>query len=102
LSKENGSFEFEVLQNKTYLLEVASVGYQNKTIPFTTTDASISDAGKILIAPSAAGIGEVIVTGTVKKPLIKQEVDRISYDVQADPENNGMNVLDMLRKVPLV
>ena len=102
LSKENGSFEFEVLRNKTYLLEVASVGYQHKSIPLTTTDAPTTDAGKILLAPSAAGIGEVIVTGTVKKPLIKQEVDRISYDVQADPENNGMNVLDMLRKVPLV
>ncbi len=105
LSKENGSFEFNDLLGKPYLLEIVSVGYQQKTTVInynSLSESSVIDAGKIPIAPSAKGIGEVVVTGIVKKPLIKQEVDRISYDVQADPANNGMNVLDMLRKVPLV
>jgi len=36
------------------------------------------------------------------KPLIKQEVDRIGYDIQADPESKSLNVLDMMRKVPML
>ncbi len=33
---------------------------------------------------------------------MKQEVDRISYDLQADPESKVFSVLDMMRKVPLL
>ncbi len=105
LSKDNGSFEFEGMQNKPYLLQLVSVGFQTKAIaltPASTSDTIEINAGEVKLKATSVGIGVVVVTGTVKKSLIKQEVDRISYDVQADPENNGMNVLDMLRKVPLV
>ena len=37
-----------------------------------------------------------------QRQLIKQEVDRIGYDVQADDESKTQTVLDMLRKVPMV
>ena len=37
-----------------------------------------------------------------QKQLIKQEIDRIAYDVQADEESKTLTVLDMLRKVPMV
>ena len=37
-----------------------------------------------------------------QKQLIKQDIDRIGYDVQADEESKTLNVLDMLRKVPMV
>ena len=34
--------------------------------------------------------------------MIKREIDGISYDVTADPESVALNVLDMMRKVPLL
>ena len=37
-----------------------------------------------------------------QKQLIKQEIDRIAYDVQADEESKTQTVMDMLRKVPMV
>ena len=37
-----------------------------------------------------------------QKQLIKQEIDRIGYDVQADGESKTQTILDMLRKVPMV
>ena len=37
-----------------------------------------------------------------QKQLIKQEIDRIGYDVQADVEAKTQTVMDMLRKVPMV
>ena len=37
-----------------------------------------------------------------QRQLIKQEIDRIGYDVQADEESKTQTVMDMLRKVPMV
>ena len=37
-----------------------------------------------------------------QRQLIKQDIDRIGYDVQADEESKTLTVLDMLRKVPMV
>ena len=37
-----------------------------------------------------------------QRQLIKQEIDRIAYDVQADEESKTLTILDMLRKVPMV
>ncbi|MCJ8211647.1 TonB-dependent receptor [Mucilaginibacter sp. RS28] len=99
LSKESGSFEFNNLPAKSYKLVLASVGYKNKTIFLDSTKAMI-DLGKILLSPASKDLNEVTVTAL--KPLVKREVDRIAYDVQADPESKATNALEMLRKVPLV
>ncbi|MDE5571717.1 MAG: TonB-dependent receptor, partial [Prevotella sp.] len=37
-----------------------------------------------------------------QRQLIKQDIDRIGYDVQADEEAKTQTVMDMLRKVPMV
>ena len=37
-----------------------------------------------------------------QRQFIKQEIDRIGYDVQADEESKTQTVMDMLRKVPMV
>ncbi|MCH5307755.1 MAG: TonB-dependent receptor [Prevotella sp.] len=42
------------------------------------------------------------VTVTTQRQLIKQEIDRIGYNVQADAEAKTQTVMDMLRKVPMV
>ncbi len=42
------------------------------------------------------------ITITGLRPVIKREIDGISYDVTADPESVALNVLDMMRKVPLL
>ena len=105
ISNESGSFQFNELQSKSYLLQIVSVGYQPKTVvlkSFPLIAEPLIDLGTIPLAIAVAGMGDVVITSTVKKPLVKQEVDRITYDVQADPENSGTSVLDMLRKVPMV
>ena len=45
-------------------------------------------------------LGEVTVVA--QRQLIKQEIDRIGYNVQADKESKTKTVMDMLRKVPMV
>ncbi|MEI6263781.1 MAG: outer membrane beta-barrel protein [Sphingobacteriia bacterium] len=42
------------------------------------------------------------VTVQSKKPIIKQEIDRIIYNVQADPESGSKNTISILKKIPFV
>ncbi|MBW4890892.1 TonB-dependent receptor [Mucilaginibacter sp. HMF5004] len=97
LTKEDGSFQLSAPKDKAYAIVVAFVGYRNKTVK---VDNENPDLGKILLSATTKQLSEVSVTAA--KPIIKQEVDRISYDVQTDPENKVMTVLDMLRKVPMI
>ena len=52
------------------------------------------------MSPSAKQLKGITITGL--RPVIKREIDGISYDVTADPESVALNVLDMMRKVPLL
>jgi len=99
LSKQDGSFELKSSTGKTYQLTFVSVGYKSKVLDIGGSDANVS-VDKVLLSPSSNQLKEVAVTGV--RPLMKQEIDRISYDVQADPDSKGLSVLDMIRKVPLL
>lgn len=39
---------------------------------------------------------------TAQRPLVKVEIDKLTYNAKDDPESSTSNVLDLLRKVPLV
>ena len=99
-SKADGSFRFVGLKPYKYYLVISGVGYKAKTVLSNLTDSTktVLDLGKILIAEETVGLKEVKVSAA--KQIVKQEVDRISYDTQADPESKVFSVLDMMRKVP--
>ena len=42
------------------------------------------------------------VTVTAQKPLVKVEVDKLTYSLEDDPEAKTSNALEMFRKVPMV
>ncbi|MCF0056234.1 outer membrane beta-barrel family protein [Dyadobacter sp. CY356] len=101
-TKSDGSFSFPALQPLKYSIVLVGVGYKNKTVLVDLTDSTKqqSDLGILLLTPQTVGLKEVTITST--KQIVKQEVDRISYDLQADPESKVFSVLDMMRKVPLL
>ena len=98
ITKDDGSFQI-IVSTGIYKLGIVSVGYKNKMLPVTANDTVIN-IGKILLSLQGTQLNEVSVSSV--KPLMKQEVDRISYDVQADPESKSLTALDMMRKVPLL
>ncbi|UEG53873.1 TonB-dependent receptor [Mucilaginibacter daejeonensis] len=100
LTKADGSFEINKLPVKHYQLSVVAVGYATKTIPVNFASATMTDLGTIQLAPSNGQLKEVGVTAS--RPLIKQEIDRLSYDVQADPDSKALTAMDMMRRVPLL
>lgn len=99
LSKDDGSFELKAPQGKNYQLALVFIGYKSKTIIIHDTAAEIN-LGKILLTPSVNQLKEVAISAA--RPIMKQEVDRLTYDVQADPESKALDGLDMIRKVPLL
>ncbi|WP_426668874.1 outer membrane beta-barrel protein [Mucilaginibacter sp. McL0603] len=99
LTKDDGTFALKPPANNSYEIVLVFVGYKNKTIPVNSAGNTI-DIGKVSLSPSSSQLKEVSVTAA--RPLMKQEVDRIAYDVQADPDSKALSVLDMMRKVPLL
>jgi hypothetical protein len=101
LTKDNGTFTLINLNSKAYLLSFAYVSFTGKTIAIVAgNDKSVIELGKISLSPSNSQLKEVSVTAD--RPVLKQEVDRISYDAQADPESKAQSALDMMRKVPVL
>ncbi|MCK8494964.1 TonB-dependent receptor [Spirosoma sp. RP8] len=101
-SKADGFFSFTGLEAGSYWLVMAGVGYRTKRIPIELRDSLQKEVelGTVLLSPDIVGLQEVVVTAA--KQIVKQEIDRISYNLQADPESKVVNVLEMMRKVPLL
>jgi hypothetical protein len=88
LSKDDGYFELKAAAGKTYQLSFVSVGYKSKIVNITGTGTDVN-VGKVLLQVSNNQLNEVSITAS--KPLMKQEVDRITYDVQADPDSKALS-----------
>ncbi|WP_423148375.1 outer membrane beta-barrel protein [Rubrolithibacter danxiaensis] len=102
LTRDKGTFAFSGLKPSVYLVSTAAVGYTPANIRVNLGDSSITvkDLGTVYLNTASTRLNEVVVTA--EKPLVKQEIDRLSYDLQADPESKVKNVLEMMRKVPLL
>jgi ferric enterobactin receptor len=101
-SKKDGSFSFSNLKHSKYTLTFARLGYRLKVVDSHLSDSSKStyDLGQVLITPVVENLNEVTIEGT--KPLIKQDIDRLTYNLQADPESKTISLLEMMRKVPML
>lgn len=99
ISEADGSFVFPDLKEKNYHLNISLLGYQAKEF-LVSNSSPMLDLGLIFLSSSSTNLQEISITAS--KPLIRQEIDRLSYDVQADPESKAQTALEMLRKVPLL
>jgi ferric enterobactin receptor len=99
VSAKDGSFVITGLASGNYGIVVVYVGYQNKSVPVVLGSTSkVLENISLTVSPTQLKGVSI----TADRPLIKQEIDRISYDVKADPESKVNNVLEMMRKVPLL
>ena len=85
---------------QNYRLVVSSVGYGTKYVDISLSENEKNkDLGTIKLTESSE-LSEVTVVA--QKPLIKSDIDKITYDMEADPDAASNNALDMLRKVPMI
>ena len=99
-TQEDGSFT-TTLSPGTYLFGFHFVG-MNDTVRKVDVPSTRDplDIGVIALSESAKLLDEVSVTA--QAPLVKVEIDKLTYSAKDDPEASTSNVLDLLRKVPLI
>ncbi|MBP5364668.1 MAG: TonB-dependent receptor [Bacteroidales bacterium] len=95
----NGKFEATTHSNGQYKLSVTNLGYKPYTQQFDAKGQAV-DFGAIKAAPNVENLSDVTVVA--QKPIIKAEVDRITYNLDEDPETEAKTALEMLRKMPLI
>ncbi len=101
VTDDAGKFSQPLPSAGDYRLTVTAVGKRALDIPFAvTTAAPTADLGKLTIRDNANELGEVEIVA--QRPLVSREIDRIGYDVKADPESQTNTLQEMLRKVPMV
>ncbi|MDP4273271.1 MAG: TonB-dependent receptor [Bacteroidota bacterium] len=97
-SDASGRFTIQAGKARKYTLILSSVGYTEVHIPISIKD-ELTNLGSLAMEE---GVELKTVTITAQKPLVKVNVDKITYSVESDPESQTNNTLEMLRKVPLI
>ncbi|MGP1435847.1 MAG: TonB-dependent receptor domain-containing protein [Phocaeicola sp.] len=97
----NGKFNERIPAIGKYLLTITSIGKKTviKNFEVTPTKKHI-DLGTLYTKESTEELKGVEVVA--QKPLVKAEIDKISYSIEDDPDSKTNTTLEMLRKVPLV
>lgn len=97
----DGKFETPLNQTGNYVITLQSIGKAPGVKNFTLQEGKKTlDLGKILMQEDTQQIANVTVTA--QKPLVKVEIDKLTYSLEDDPEAITSNTLDMLKKVPMV
>jgi len=99
-SKENGFFKLTGLQPKQYLLILTYVGYKAKIVQVPAFTSSSINLGTISLVSAITQLKEVKVVA--QKPIVEQDIDKLTYNVDADPESKTATAFEILRKVPLL
>ena len=97
---DSGNFTTK-LQAGDYIFTFQFVGMNNFNRNVEVKDGEPQvNLGQIEMLESSTELSEISVTA--QRPLVKVEIDKITYSAKDDPEATTSNVLDLLRKVPLV
>ena len=97
---DKGNFTTD-LKDGNYVFTFQFVGMNNKSQNVEIkSDNPLIDLGTITMSESSVELEEISVTA--QRPLVKVEIDKLTYSAQDDPEASTSNVLELLRKVPLV
>lgn len=84
-----------------YIITLSSVGNRTVVRDFKAMEGEkLINLGTLYTQEAVEELGGVTVLA--QKPLVKVDIDKIAYDVASDPDAEVKNVLDMLRKVPLI
>jgi len=97
----DGNFETSIPDAGNYTVTIQSVGKANIVKTFTLSEGSKTlNFGAMYMQDQNELLGEVTIVA--QKPLVRVEIDKLTYSLQDDPEALTSNTLDMLRKVPMV
>ncbi len=100
LTDENGAFAKQVTGKGMFDIVCSSVGKEDLRLSVELGTKAVVDLDTLYMKDDANTLKGVEVVA--QKPLVKMEVDKMSYNVAEDEDSKSNTVLDMLRKVPMV
>ncbi len=95
---DNGKFQIPMNKVGEYVLSIEYIGKNAVLKEVVIGDQKEVDLGKIYMTDRT--LSEVVITA--QKPLVQVDLDKIVYSMESDPEAKTNNVLEMLKKVPMV
>ena len=96
----DGTFEFQYTSAAgTLFVNISADTKVSENRAVVLASEPIIDLGRITLHDGEELAGVAVVA---YKPLVTQSIDRINYDIEADPDSKTNTVMDMLRKVPMV
>lgn len=101
VTEGDGSFKQKLTKAGKYAFVVTAVGKTPERKEFEVS-ASKPEANLGTLVLHTAGNVLAGVTVSAQAPLVSNEIDRLSYNVQSDAESKTQTIFEMLRKVPLV
>ena len=100
LTKEDGQFSQEVKGKGKFDIVFSSIGKEDLEKSVTLENSGELNLGTLYMKENATMLKGVEVIA--QKPLVKMDVDKMTYNVAEDEDSKSNTVLDMLRKVPMV
>lgn len=100
LTDAEGRFSYEVKGKGKFDIVFSSVGKEDLKQTVELGSDGTLDMGTLYILQNENVLKGVEIVA--QKPLVKMEVDKMSYNVAEDDDAKASTVLDMLRKVPMV
>ena len=100
LTDENGLFSHEINGKGQFEIVFSSVGKDDLRQTIELDTESTLDLGTLYLKEAENMLKGVEIIA--QKPLVKMDVDKMSYNVAEDEDSKSNTVLDMLRKVPMV
>ena len=101
VTSDNGKFNEKLNSPGRYIISFSSVGKNTVQREFTLSEqVKAVDLGRILMSEATEMLKGVEVVA--QKPLVKAEMDKVTYSMEDDPDAKTNSTLEMLRKVPLV
>ena len=98
---DDGKFTATMNKPGKYVMTMESLGKIPVKKAFTLSEnKKVVNFGKLFMNDDTQQLNEVTVTA--QKPLVKVEVDKLTYSLEDDPEAKTSNALEMFRKVPMV
>ena len=102
LSDSVGRFEIHLpVHPGGYTLSAAVLG--RKAVPLQITlseEDTLRDVGRLYVVDDVKMLKGVEVVA--QKPLVTMDVDKLTYDVAADPDAKTLRLSEMMAKVPLI
>ena len=100
LTDENGQFSQEVKGKGRFDIVFSSIGKEDLKKTIELEGKGVLNLDTLYIKENATMLKGVEIVA--QKPLVKMDVDKMSYNVAEDEDSKSYTVLDMLRKVPMV